>query len=115
MKNDDLSHIPEDLRQFFIQSPQRNSHQSEEDFTETFRSDSKYGEISNMVSQFNMEKQTLPPDMPGYNAEYGKDDRNSIEREKSHPTRVPENLIRMFDKPEDHSVNSDSKNYEDFR
>ena len=107
MKNDDLSHIPEDLRQFFILSPQRTSRQSEEDFTETFRADSKYGEISDMVSQFNKEKQTLPHDMPEHHAEY---DRNSTEREKSLPNRVPENLIRMFDKPEDHSVTTDSDN-----
>jgi uncharacterized protein YcgL (UPF0745 family) len=110
VKNDDLSHIPEDLRQFFTQSPQRNSPQSEEDFTETFRADSKYGEISDMVSQFNNEKQILPHDMPEHHAEYEK---NCIEREKSLPNRVPENLIRMFDKPEDHLVTTNSENYKE--
>ena len=66
-----------------------------------------------MVSQFNKEKHTLPHDMPEYHGGYGKDDQNSIEREKNHPNRVPKNLIRMFDKPEDHSAASDSKNYKE--
>ena len=54
----------------------------------------------------------MPHDMPEHHAEY---DRTSIEREKSLPNRVPENLIRMFEKPENHLGTPNSENYKEIK
>eukprot|EP00092_Neocalanus_flemingeri_P006596 GFUD01007112.1.p1 GENE.GFUD01007112.1~~GFUD01007112.1.p1 ORF type:complete len:406 (+),score=142.44 GFUD01007112.1:2-1219(+) len=113
-----LSHIPEDLRQFFRESPQTFSGQSgeiEEDFTERFRADSSYGEISDMVSQFNKEKQGLSTAVPVEQTAGGESGTVLTNKRTSPRNRVPERLIGMFDKPNDHLGRSDGKTSEEIR
>jgi len=113
VENDELSHIPEDLRQFFIGSPQHNSEQNVQDYAESFRAGSTYGEISGMVSQFNEEKKSMKEDASVYHRGYGHEIQSKTESENNSPNRVPENLIRMFDQPADHLAKSNSQNHDE--
>merc|ERR1719369_2427353 len=108
-EKDELSHIPEDLRQFFRNSSSSNTKENVQDFTASFRANRDYDEIADMVSEFNREKITSENHVTMFD-----ESQTSMMVDKNkHPNRVPEHLIRLFDQSAKNHSQSSSPKYDE--